>query len=351
MLNWGIMGTGQIALVFCNAMRFSKTGQVIAVAGRFGETAKPLAEMFSIPKYYVGYEKLLADDEVEAVYISTIHPAHIEWTIKAAQAGKHILVEKPIAMNAREAEAMIAAARANDVFLMEAFMYRCHPQTEKLVQLIRDGAIGQVRLIRAALSFQAPFDPASRLFAKELGGGGILDVGCYPASAARLIAGAADDLPFCEPHEVKGCAYLGPTGVDHVAAATVKFENGIVAELISGVSCQMPGDVFIYGSEGMIHIPNLWLPSSPTRLATAPLAPDTPIPPATMTMGYHEDRQPEEIVVVADRDLYAYEADTVAECLAQRQAPAMSWEDTLGNMRLLDRWRAEIGLAYSADEA
>jgi predicted dehydrogenase len=349
MLNWGIIGTGEIARVFCNGMRFSKTGRVVAVGGRSKDKADKVADDFSIQKRYASYEELLADEGVEAVYISTIHPAHAEWTIKAAAAGKHILVEKPMGMNVAEAESMIDAAQANDVFLMEAFMYRCHPQTRKVVQLVNDGAVGQVRMIRAVLSFHAPYDPASRLYARELGGGGIMDVGCYPASGSRLIAGAAEGKPFLDPVEVKGLAHMGPTGVDHYASASVRFENGIVAELICGVNCEVPGEVYIYGSEGMLTIPNLWLPSSPARNAPKALPPDTPIPPAKMRLDYHDSRPAEEIVVEANRDLYTYEADTVAEYIGSRQAPAVSWDDTLSNMRLLDRWREEVGLVYEAD--
>ncbi len=220
MLNWGVIGAGGIAKVFCNGMRFSKTGQIAAVASRSEERADRLATAFSIPKQYNDYESLLADDEIDAVYICNIHPVHAEWVIKAAKAGKHILVEKPIGMNHLEAAAMIKAARENDVFLMEAFMYRCHPQTLKLAALVRDGTIGQVKMIRAVFSYNAGYDPTSRAYANELGGGGILDVGCYPASMTRLIAGAASGEPFLDPVHVKGCAKIGPTGVDHYAAAT-----------------------------------------------------------------------------------------------------------------------------------
>lgn len=351
MLNWGLIGAGGIARVFTNGMRFSKTGRVIAVASQTPEKAGRLANDFSISKRYAGYDALLADKEVEAVYISTIHPFHAEWAIKAAQAGKHILVEKPIAMNYGEASAMIDAARANDVFLMEAFMYRCHPQTQKLAELVRSGAIGQVQVIRAVFSYGTPFDPTTRAYANEMGGGSILDVGCYTASMARLLAGAAMGKPFADPLQVKGCAMLGPTGVDHYAAATLQFEDGILAEIITGVGCRMPTDVSVYGEEGSLSVANPWLPSSPCRTATAPLPPDTRFPPVTITFQSYRNPEPQQIVVEADRDLFAYEADMVAAHIAHRQAPAMSWEDTLGNMRLLDRWREEVGLVYEQEKA
>ena len=350
MLNWGVIGAGGIARVFCNGMRFSKTGQIAAVASRSKERADRLATAFSIPKQYTDYESLLADNEIDAVYICTIHPAHVEWVIKAAEAGKHILVEKPIGMNSTEASAMVEAARANDVFLMEAFMYRCHPQTQKLAALVREGAIGQVKMIRTVFSYDASYDPTSRAYANELGGGGILDVGCYTASMTRLIAGAASGKPFLDPVQVKGCAKIGPTGVDHYAAATLQFENDIIAELITGVSCRMPDEVSIYGTEGVLRVPNPWLPSSPCRGAREPLPLDTVFPPTSLNLWRYGEPEPEEIVVEVDRDLFTYEADTVAENIVHRQSPAMSWQDTLGNMKLLDRWRREGGVVYEKEK-
>ena len=350
MLNWGIIGVGGIARVFANGMRFSKTGRVVAVASQTPGKADRLAGDFSIPKRYASYDALLADKEVEAVYISTIHPFHAECAIQAAGAGKHILVEKPIAMNYHEALAMVNAARANDVFLMEAFMYRCHPQTHKLAELVRNGAVGRVQFIRAVFSYGASFDRTSRAYAKEIGGGGILDVGCYTASMARLLAGAAMGKPFADPVQVKGCAMLGPTGVDHYAAATLLFERGILAEVVTGVGCRMPTEVSVYGEEGSLSVANPWLPSSPCRAAKTPLPPDTRFPPATIMLHSYRDPEPQPIVVEADRDLFTYEADMVAAHIAGRQAPAMSWDDTLGNMQLLDRWRDEIGLVYEQEK-
>lgn len=350
MLNWGLIGAGSIAKVFCNGMRFSKTGQIAAVASRSKERARELADAFAISKVYHNYESLLADDQIDVVYISTIHPAHAEWVIKAASAGKHILVEKPIGMNSQEAVMMVEAAQANDVFLMEAFMYRCHPQTQKLAELVRDGAIGQVQVVRSVFSYNAPFNPASRTYDNELGGGGILDVGCYPASMTRLIAGAASGKPFLNPIEVKGTAKIGPTGVDHYAAATLYFENDIIAEIITGVNCQIPVEVSIYGTDGILSVPHPWLPSSPCRSASVPLPLDTVFPPTSIHLKHHSASQPEEIIITPDRDLFTYEADMVAANIHQRQSPVMSWQDTLGNMQLLDQWRLQSGIVYPQDK-
>src|SRR5688572_32176004 len=195
-LNWGILGTGSIAGTFAEFLPASKTGNLLAVASRAPDRAARFAREWGVPRHYASYEALLADPDVRAVYVSTPHPQHKQWATRAAAAGKHVLCEKPLCLNHADAAAVIDAARAHGVFLMEAFMYRCHPQTRKLIDLLRGGAIGEVRAVHAAFSFRAPFDPASRLFNKALGGGGILDVGCYPVSMARLVAGVAAGADF-----------------------------------------------------------------------------------------------------------------------------------------------------------
>jgi predicted dehydrogenase len=350
MTNWGIIGAGGIARVFANGVRFSRTGRVAAVASRTPARGKSLAEDFSIPRLFESYEELLADKEVDAVYVSLIHPHHAEWSIKAAQAGKHVLVEKPLAMNSVQAGRMIDAARRNDVFLMEAFMYRCHPQMARLAELIRGGTIGEVRAIRATFSFSMAFDESSRMFNKALGGGAILDLGCYPASMSRFIAGAAVGTPFADPVRVRACGVMGPSGVDTYTAATAEFPRGIIAELVCGTTCQLPIEVIVTGTKGRLSLPNPWLPTTPARTALKPLPMDTPWPSEKIVFQPYDKPEVSEIVVTADRDLYAYEADTVDQHIADRKAPAMSWEDSMGNMRLLDRWREEIGLTYEQDK-
>jgi predicted dehydrogenase len=350
MTKWGIMGAGEIARVFANGVRFSRTGRVVAVASMTPGRGESLAQDFSIPRCFASYPDLLADKEVEAVYVSLIHPHHAQWAIAAAAAGKHVLVEKPMGMNSLEAVSMIEAAQRSGVFLMEAFMYRCHPQMARMAELIRQGAIGKVLMIRATFSFSVPSDESSRLFNKALGGGSILDVGCYPASMSRFIAGAAIGLPFADPIAIKACGVIGPSGVDIYTAATVEFPDGIIAELVCGIGCQMPIDVSVSGTKGRLSLPNPWLPSSPVRTALKPLPMDTRWPCERILLYSRDKPEPTEIVVEADRDLYSYEADTVDRHIADRQAPAMSWEDSLGNMRLLDRWRDEIDLTYPQDE-
>lgn len=347
MIRWGIIGPGSIARVFCNGLRFSQTGEAVAVASRDRQKATQFADLFSIGTIHASYDALLADDGVDAVYVATIHPAHLEWVEKAAAAGKHILVEKPMGMNAGQVEAMVKAARSNDVFLMEAFMYRCHPQMQKLAELIADGAIGPVRVVRSAFGYRAGFNPDSRAYCRELGGGGIMDVGCYPASAARFVAGAASEKPFLDPIEVKASGIIGESGVDYYTAATLRFENGVIGEISTGVACNLPGEIAVFGEEGILRVTQPWLPSSPCRTAQHALPLDTTFPSSELVL--ERGGSVEHIEVVADRDLFTYEADAVAAHIDARQSPTMSWDDSLGNMRLLDHWRAQIGLRYPQD--
>jgi predicted dehydrogenase/aryl-alcohol dehydrogenase-like predicted oxidoreductase len=336
-LTWGILGTGNIAGTFAKGLASSKTGELLAVGSRTQTAADTFGETWGITHHHGTYEALLADKDVQAIYISTPHPMHAEWAIKAAEAGKHILCEKPIALNAAEAMAIIEAARQNNVFLMEAFMYRCHPQTAKIVELVRSGVIGEVRVIQATFSFATHFNLESRLLNNALGGGGILDVGGYCVSMARLIAGAAIGQDFANPTDVTGAGHIGALSrVDEYATATLTFPNDIFAQLLTGVQLKAKEDVHIYGTQGSISVPSPWLPARNEETST-------------IILNTYSEMQPQEILVESLTDLYTYEADTVAMYLDAHQAPTMSWDDTLGNMQTLDRWRQAIGLIYDAE--
>jgi len=338
-LRWGIIGTGNIARKFALGVSRSRTGKLIAVGSRSQEKADAFGRDCGVPHRHGSYEAMLADADVEAVYISTPHPMHAEWAIKSARAGKHILCEKPIGINHAEAVAMIDQARERDVFLMEAFMYRCHPLTAKLIELLRDKVIGEVRVIRATFSFHAGFNPEGRLFKKALGGGGILDVGCYTVSASRLVAGVAMGKDFADPIEVKGAGHLGATGVDEWAVATLKFPGDILAQLSTGVALNQDNTLHVFGSEGNILVPWPWIPA---REGGA----------SRIVVKRNKDKEPQEILVTTEEYLYGIEADVVAANIERRQAPspAMSWDDTLGNMKTLDRWREAIGLVYEMEK-
>lgn len=339
-LAWGIIGAGRIAKVFARGVAHSKTGKIVAIGSRTQEKADEFGKEMDVPCRYGSYEALLADKDVQAVYIATPHPSHAEWAIKAAEAGKHILCEKPIALNHAEAMAIFEAAHRHNVFAMEAFMYRCHPQTARLVELLHQKVIGEVRVIQATFSFHAGFNPEGRLYSNALGGGGILDVGCYCASMVRLIAGAAagQNAP-AEPIELKGTGFLGQTGIDEYAVAVAKFSGEIVATLSTGVGVNQENVVRIYGSEGNIFIPSPWIPGRESGANK-------------IIVKKNKDKEPQEIIVDTDEWLYGIEADTVAANLERRQAvfPAMSWDDTLGNMKMLDAWRQSFGFVYESEK-
>jgi len=330
-VNWGILATGGIARAFARGVARSKTGKVVAVGSRSAEGAQKFAREFGIARAHGSYEALLADSEVEAVYIATPHPQHAEWIVKAAQAGKHVLCEKPLAMTREEAARAVEACRAAGVMLMEAFMYRCHPQTAKIVEIVRSGAIGRVGLVQATFSFSTAFDPKNRFFSKELGGGGILDVGCYPVSLARLIAGVDEGRAFADPVKVSGAVRLHPeTGVDAWAAATLEFASGMLAQVSCGVALAQDNSARIYGTNGWLHVPEPWIPGREG---------------GAVRLYLKRGDATEEIVVETGDWLYELEADAFGTALRAglKEVPQMAVADTLGNMAVLDAWRGCAG--------
>lgn len=337
-LGWGILATGAIARAFARDLRDSRAGRLVAVASRTPERARDFVAELDGVTPHPSYEALLSDPRVEAVYVATPHTQHALWTIRALEAGKHVLCEKPLGINRAEVMAMVEAARTRGAFLMEAFMYRIHPQTERLVELLREGAIGDVRYVRASFGFETPFDPESRLFSSELAGGGILDVGCYPVSAARLVAGASRGEPFLEPDRVDGHGMLGETGVDLWAAALLRFPDGLSAQVATSVSFGLGQELEIYGGRGAIRVRAPFLPSGRGAGAWEILL-------------LRSGREPETIRSETTRGMYALEADHVAEQLAagRRESPAVSLDDSLGNARALDAWRRELGLVFEPE--
>jgi predicted dehydrogenase len=336
-LNWGVLGTGNIARLFAAALLHSSAGRLAAVASR-SPILKDVPE-FAGARGYDSYDKLLADRAVDAVYIATPHTTHCEWTIKACEAGKHVLCEKPIALNAAEAERMFTTARRCNVTLMEAFMYRTHPQTEKLVQLIREGSVGKVELIHIEIGFGRTYDPKSRLFDASLGGGAILDIGCYAMSMARLIAGAAAGTRVAEPEQIHASARRAPNGVDAQAYAIVDFPPDITAVISAPLNLVQPRGVRIHGEAGEIHVPSPWLCTG--RMGGRSSIVLTP-------------RSGEEVEIPFETTewLYAIEARAFrdAAIAGEIRAPAPDAADTLGNMRALDTWRECVGIAYPSEQ-
>lgn len=337
-VRWGIVGTGKIANILATALSGCESGELVAVGSRDAERAGSLAATFGVPRSYGTYEEVIADEAVDLVYVAIHHPFHREWAVRAADAGKHVLCEKPMAVNHRDAAEIVEAARRNDVFLLEAFAYRTHPQTRRLAELLGEGAIGEVRMIDAVFGYDAGPEPTNYLMVHELAGGSILDVGCYTTSMAHLIAAAAAGRTVVPTVQVSGGASIGPTGVDHLTAATLTFEGGPIARVACSIQANLDSSVRVYGSAGRIEIASPWLPG---RIGTE----------ATVVV----DRwgtEPEVIDIPLEADVYRVEVEAVnAAVRAGERSPAMMpWDESLENMRTLDRWRASIGLRYPDDD-
>ncbi|MGE9296782.1 MAG: Gfo/Idh/MocA family protein [Puniceicoccales bacterium] len=332
-LRWGILGPGTIAHKFAAGLAESKTGVLHSAASRDESRAKAFLKEYGGGQAYGDYQELLNDPDVDAVYIATPHPLHAQWAIQAARAGKHILCEKPATMNLAEMKAVAAAVKSAGVAFLEAFMYRSHPYTAQWCKLVASGAIGSVRRITAHFAFDCGDQPESRLQAKHLGGGGILDIGCYTTSACRLIAGAAHGKAFLNPTELKAIGHLlDTTGVDGWTTALMRFDGDILAEAHCAVRLHVGSGITVYGSKGVMTITEPWFANG------------------KIIVKEHQG-EAQEIKSPPARHLYSYEIDALAEIVQTGQTPypAMSLEDTLGNMETLDRWRQELGLTYECD--
>ncbi len=253
-LHWGLLSTARINRAILDAMPGSERGQVWAVASRDAAKAEAYAREHNLPRWHGSYEALLADPDVHVIYNSLPNRLHAEWTIKALEAGKHVLCEKPFALALDEVEAMYAAAQRAGRALAEAFMYRHHPKIVKTKELMKSGALGQVRYLRASFSF-ALSRPVDVRWNPEMGGGSLWDVGCYPVSLARYLFGA--------PERVLGWQKLSPSGVDETFAGTLVFPGERVAQF--DCSFRMPYRTYaeVVGDEGVITLNRPFQPDAP----------------------------------------------------------------------------------------
>lgn len=324
-LRWGIIATGQIGRRFAEGLATVDQASVVAVGSRDKAKADAFAEKYGLPRAYGSYEEVFGDPEVDAVYIATPNDTHASLAIAAARAGKHILCEKPVTMDAAELEAVLEVVRAEDVFFMEAFMYRCHPQMAKLREVLAAGTIGEVRVIHASFAFNMGYRMESTRMVNRLGGGGLYDVGCYCVSFCRMAAGE-------EPTALHAVAKIGEESrVDEWATGCLGFPSGITAVFTCALRCGTPNEAIVFGDKGSARVPNPWIPPTGAGQVIVEAGGETVV---------HET--PLEI------DLYANEALTVAKHLDDRQAPQMNWDDSLGQMRALDALRASMGLAWEA---
>jgi len=337
-IRWGILGTGMISDALVRAMPTSQTGILAGIASRNLSKAQGWVEKHELKdpvRAYGSYEELLLDKNIDAVYIALPNSVHCQWVVAAASAGKHILCEKPLASNYAELMVMLEAVRANGVFFMEAFMWRCHPGTAAWVKDIENGAIGQLRLIEAQFSFNCGEGSSSNRLSRELSYGGIMDVGCYSISAARLIAGAAAGKEFADPVELSAFAHVGKSGVDEWSTAIAKFPGDIIANLSSGLMVTLHNSIRIYGSKGHMIIPSPWFSDGKYSIQL-------------------DGQEIQNFEVTSDKNLYTHEVDilgnSVLEGRTQAQAPAMTWADSISQQKALDQWRKAAGIKFPVEE-
>jgi len=331
-VRFGVIGTGGIAADFCQALAPSPTCEVVNAVGSSAAKSQAFAQRFGLRSAAANLKELLGDANVDVVYVATPHPLHEAQALACIEMGKHVLCEKPLTVDAASTERVLAAARQRKVFLLEGYMYRCHPLLAGVIERVKRGDIGELRHIKADFGFRVERDPQGRLFDLKLGGGGILDVGGYCMSFARLLAGIVTGQPFAEPAQLSAVGFRGPTGADELATALVTFPSGLTAALTCAVHHRVGTEAVLYGERGQIVVPDPWIPQGLRQgLETS--------------FSVRREGQPEETVTIrTDRPTYALQAELVAMSLNGVEAPwpAMTWADTLGNMRALDAWRAAV---------
>lgn len=334
-LRWGILSTGNISRQFCTGALKASRSRLAAVGSRSEASARDFAATFGIPIVHGSYEALLADPSVQAIYNALPNTMHHEWTIKALRAGKHVLCEKPFAVNAAQTQEMFDVAQRQGLVLMEAFMYRTHPLTHAYAELVGRGEIGDVRLIRTSFCYHTKRIAGNIRFDPTLAGGAMMDVGCYCIDFARFFAGRVD------PTRVTATAHIHETGVDDVTSGTMIFPNGIVASFTCAMSVHADNSAYISGSDGCIVVPIPWKPpvGKPVFFITHGI-------PPRMDLKDSKPQTSRTIEVNCPGELYGYEADDFATTILDGKPPRISPDDTIGTMKVLDTMRRQIGLPY-----
>ncbi len=336
-LRWGILGTGNIAGQFCGGGG-GRRGAIVNVGSRSADAAAAFAAAHRIPAHG-SYESVLADPAVDAVYVSLPNAMHHRWTVAALAAGKHVLCEKPIALDAAQAAEMFDAATRHGRLLVEAFMYRAHPLTAAVGRAVADGVIGKLRLVRTSFCYRTTKVAGNVRFDRLLGGGCLMDVGCYCLNFARHFAGA-------EPTATSAAATFHASGVDDGLVATLAFPGDVLATLTCNMAAQADNTAYLCGTDGFIEVPVPWKP--PTAEAVYVVARGTPPKMDGAVRPTSSAAPPRQTVAVpVDGTLYGLEADAFAAAVLDGAAPFVTAVDTLGNMRALDDMRRQIGLAFA----
>ena len=308
-LRWGLMGTARINRSVIPPLRASRRNRLDAVASRTPERAEAYAREWGIDRVFGSYDAMLADPAIDVVYIAVPNGLHAMWTVRAVEAGKHVLCEKPLATSVEEVDAVISAAARHGRIVAEGFMYRHHPQTALVQRLVGDGTLGDLRLVRGSFTFHhtrmddVRWDPA-------LGGGSLWDVGCYPVSFARLVSGV-------EPVEVQGTQVLGPTGVDLSFAGVLRFPGDVLAVVDSSFVEPFYTSVDIVGSVATLRVASPFKPGPEASVAIV-----------------GEDGSSRE-VPAEGQELYSGEVEDLAQTVLDGSPPCMSLLDSRGNVATL----------------
>lgn len=308
-LNWGLLSTARINSALITPLRASKRNQLLAVASRTQASADAYAKEKKIPRAHGSYDALLTDPEIDIVYISLPNHLHAEWTIKAVEAGKHVLCEKPLTLNADDVDAVQAAARKHGRVVMEAFMYRHHPQTLKVQEIVKSGSLGTLKLIRGSFSFVLSRDEDIRLLDPAMGGGSIWDIGCYPISYARSVLGE-------NPLEVFGWQVTGETGIDETFVGQMRFANDVLAQFDSSFTIPHHAFMEIVGSEGTLNVPKPFKPEENEKIYLT-----------------REDKT--ETIKVRGQELYIGEVEDMADAVLLGREPRVSLDDSRGNVKVI----------------
>ena len=323
MIRWGVVGPGAIATGFAEAMQLAEGGTIAAVASRSAERAEAFGDRFGIPARYGDYDSLAADPGVDVVYIATPHSRHEADTLSFLRAAKHVLCEKPLALNARQAGRMAEEARSRGLFLMEAIWSRFLPAYRSLVDVIGEGRIGQPVLVEADFGFRRPVEPAHRHFARELGGGALLDLGIYPVQLCSLILGPIEG--------VVADGVVGETGVDEVVAAVLHHGEGRLGVAKAALRVSMTCTARIAGTEGVIDLPAMM--HCPNSLTVAS--------PAGV----------QHIDASYEGNGLRFEIEEVHRCLSdgQTESQVIPLDESIALATTLDAIRAQIGVVYPGE--
>ncbi len=320
---WGIAGPGAIATGFATGLAELGDAPLVGVGSRSIDRAREFAGRFGAPNAHGSYEELAADPDVDIVYVATVQSRHMDDTIMFLEAGKHVLCEKPFAINEAQGRRMIDTAKANGVFVMEALWSRFLPAYVAMREVIASGEIGEPTFVDADFGFRRPFDPTHRLFDLAQGGGCLLDLGIYPIHLAQMVLGV--------PTTIRGTGHIGKSGVDECTVGALGFANGAVAVVKSAINTAMPTTARVCGTEGFIEVPTMMH------------CPDS------ITVQRGSERREVSAPIVGQG--LKYQAVEVQRCVAEGllESPVMPHADTLSLARTMDAIRADIGMKYPGE--